>query len=173
MELFSHEIIGAYVVVKVATSINKKGIFRYREAAGMGGNPEGVRGSEVHYKKLNSFAADMSECSGTEWELKELVYIDSPRQYYGLLSNGEHDMVYQYITTYAPGSGQQYFFSPLVGTKRIIGTAFDSKLAGWIIQNKYNIGLEKIHWQDRKNMLDLIKHGVTADVMETTLVMMR
>lgn len=173
MELFEHQINGATVSVKVATSINKKGVFRFRESSGIGGNPEGVRGSEIHTKKLNKLADEFSDITGTNWKLGELVYIDSPRQYYGYITDGVDYLLYQYITTHAPGSGQQYFFSPYLSPTRVLNSNFNAKLSAWIIKTRYPKDFQKIHWQDHKNMIELIAQGVTADVMEATLVMMR
>lgn len=173
MDLFKYEIKGATVDITVATSVKKNGTYRLRNVYGIGGDPTGARGSEIHFKKLHELAAKFTEATGDEWELKDLVYIMDPRQYYGLLTDGENKLVYQYITTDAPGSGQQYVFSPLLSSKRVPMTTVDPALVAWIIKNRYEPDYANIRYQDREIMIDLLRQGVTADVMESTLVVMR
>lgn len=173
MKLFEYEIRGAGVDITVATSVKKNGTYRLRNVYGIGGDPAGARGSDIHFKKLHELAEKFSQATGDDWELKDLVYIMEPRQYYGRISNGDDDVVYQYITTLAPGSGQQYIFSPLLSSKRITMTDVNPELVAWIIKNRYEPDYQSIRWHDREIMVDLLRQGVTADVMESTLVVMR
>lgn len=173
MDLFKYTINGAAVDVTVATSVKKDGTFRLRNVSGIGGNPQGVRGSEIHIKKLNELADKFSQETGFVWTVSGLVYVDKPRQYYGMITDGIDKLVYQYITTDAPGSGQQYMFCPHMSTKRVPVANFHPALAAWIIKSRYPKDLMDIKWRDREIMVDLLRQGVTADIMETTLVVMR
>lgn len=171
--LFESEIRGAQVHVKVATSVKKDGTFRFRETYGIGGSPAGVRGSEIHIKKLDELADVFSNETGFVWKAQGLVYIDRPRQYYGQITDGIDTLVYQYITSDAPGSGQQYLFCPRMSSKRVPVASFHPQLAAWIIKSRYPKDLMKINWQDHEIMLDLIRQGVTADIMESAIAVMR
>lgn len=173
MSLLQYEINGSRLTVQVPTSVKKDGSFRYRNAHGVGGDPYMARGSDVHYKKLDKIAAEISAITGDEWERTELVYLMEPREYYGIITDGTTELCYQYITTLAPGSGQQYFFCPRLGNKRIQGTNFHVDLAA--IMLKYDTGLiyEKVPWQDVKLIVDIFRSGVSADMLATTLQLMR
>ena len=173
MNLLAYEIRGAQVHINVATSVKKDGSFRLKEAYGIGGNPQGVRGSEKHIKKLNQVSTIFSNATGDDWDIGELVYIDSPRQYYGYITNGEDKLLYMYIATHAPGSGQQYFFSPHLSPTRILNSNFNPELAAWIIKSRFSKDYQKIGFDDQQIMIDLIRQGVTADVVDTALVVMR
>ncbi len=171
--LFEYEIDGSRLSVTVATSVKKDGSFRYRVAYGVGGDPEGARGSASHYNKLHELAAQLSELQGDEWELKELVFLMDPREYYGRVTNGTIDLIYQYITTNAPGSGQQYIFCPQLSKKRITMTHLDAKFAALMLNHQLHMDYNDIKWQDREIMLDLISQGVSVDMLETTMQLMR
>lgn len=171
--MFEYTISGAILSVKVATSLKKDGSFRFREVSGIGGNPEGARGSDVHYSKLEGLAEHMSSTTGDDWELTDLVYIIKPRQYYGRLSNGVDELLYQYITTDAPGSGQQYIFSPHVSKKRVPMQFYHAAMGAMMIKHKFGMDYNDIPWKDRDIMVDIINQGVNPDMIETTLQLMR
>lgn len=171
--MFEYEINGANLYVKVATSIKKNGSFRFREVTGIGGNPEGASGSNAHISKLDNFAELFSEATGDEWKVSDLVYFMKPREYYGRLTDGTNEVLYQYISTLAPGSGQQYFFSPRLCNRRVKVTGINAPLAAWIIKNNYPVQYDEIRWQDMELMVDIIKSGITPDMVEATLALMR
>lgn len=172
-DLFRFEINGPQLTVEVATSVNKKGMYRIRRAEGVGGNPAGARGSDIHFRKLDTMAREFSTETGDKWETKDLVYLMDPREYYGRITDGTNEVIYQYITTAAPGSGQQYFFSPRISRKRIKMSSFHAPLAALMI--KHNIGrdYEEIHWRDVNLIVDIIRSGVNPEMLDATLALMR
>lgn len=173
MSIFEYEIRGAQLYVEVATSVKKDGTFRYREELDIGGEPQGVRGSEAQHKKLTKLCEDFSEATGNEWKVTDLVYYHEPRRYYGRLSDGTDEFCFQYITTNAPGSGQHYLFSPYLSRKRIPLAQLNSYLAVMIVTKRYPIDYLDIDWRDHELMIDIIRQGVSPDMIKTTLKLMR
>lgn len=173
MSIFEYEIRGAQLYIKVATSVKKDGTFRYREDLGIGGEPHGVRGSDIQKKKLDKLCQDFAEATGLVWKLSDLVYYDRPRCYYARLSNGTDEFCFQYITTNAPGSGQHYLFSPHLSKKRVPLAQLDSKLAALIVVNKVPIDIMEVDYHDHYNLIDIIQQGVSPDMIDATLKIMR
>lgn len=173
MSLLSYQIADDQISIKAATSIKKDGTYRYRLDSGLGGFPGDILGADKHRKKMNRLADALSEATGNTWSIKDLVYLEHPRKYFGVISDGNLEFAYQYISTLAPGSGQQYYFSPLVSSSRILNSTFDPELAAWMVHSQYQRDYQNIPWEDRKIIVDLFRQGVTADVMDATIVVMR
>jgi hypothetical protein len=167
--MFEFKIDGSRCTVNAATSVKKDGSFRYTTSSDIGGDGIGVRGFEAHKKKVDNWLSALNQHSDTRWECKHFLALYSPKRYFCYLTNGEISLNYIYKSTDAPGSGQGWIFCPQLSTKQIKFQMINIKSAAFIIANKLPIDYEKMSYGDETMLIELMDAGLPADVITSTM----